>query len=121
MPKINNEKILAALVTCGSVRKAAKTAGVSETTIRDRLNDPAFHKRYEKAKTAVLTEACDTISSRLTAAVDCLSDVMEDEQNSATVRVSAADSILRHGLRYIETANILTRLDVLEQLQNNKQ
>ena len=114
MQKLNDEKILGALLAAGSVRKAAKIADVSEATIRNRLNDEAFRTQYEKAKAAVLSEACDAISARLTLAVDTLCEVLDSTETAATVRVSAADSLLRHGLRYIEAANILTRLDALE-------
>lgn len=119
MPKLNNEKILAALVTCGSIRKAASIAGVSESTVRARLDDPVFRERYDKAKTAILSEACDAITARLTLAIDTLCEVLDNTENAATVRVSAADSLLRHGLRYIEAANILARLDALERAQDN--
>ena len=54
MQKLNDEKILGALLAAGSVRKAAKIADVSEATIRNRLNDEAFRTQYEKAKAAVL-------------------------------------------------------------------
>lgn len=117
MATMNNEQILAALVATGSVRKAAKIADVSEATIRNRLNDEAFREQYEQAKAAVLSEACDAISARLTLAIDTLCEVLEDEKNAATVRVSAASEILRQGLRYLEAGNILTRLDALEKAQ----
>ena len=116
----NNEQILAALVATGSVRAAAKAVGVSETTIRARLNDPDFRKEYETAKGAILTEACDSLAARLTHAVEVLVDVLDNTENAATVRVSAADSLLRHALRYIEMGNILLRLDALEQRTNNE-
>lgn len=91
-----------------------KSCGVSETTIRARLNDPDFRAQYEKAKSEILTEACDALSARLTSAVDALYRVLDDDSTPATVKVSAADAILRHGLRYVETANIIRRLDALE-------
>ena len=116
----NNEQILAALVATGSVRAAAKAVGVSETTIRARLNDPDFRKEYETAKGAILAEACDSLAARLTHAVEVLVDVLDNTENAATVRVPAADSLLRHGLRYIEMGNILLRLDALEQRTNNE-
>lgn len=116
----NDETILAALIACGSVRAAAKVACVSETTIRARLNDPDFRKEYETAKGAVLTEACDSLAARLTHAVDVLVEVLDNTENAATVRVTAADSLLRHGLRYIEMGNILLRLDALEQRTNGE-
>ena len=113
--KGNSEKILAALITCGSVRAAAKSANVSESTIRNRLADPIFREKYQSAKSAILEEACDALSARLTLAVDSLCQVLENEKNPATVRISAADSVLRHGLKYVEAANILRRLDALEE------
>lgn len=120
MARKNDEQILAALVACGSVRAAAKAVGCSETTIRVRLNDPDFRKEYETAKGAVLTEACDSLAARLTHAVDVLVEVLDNTENAATVRVTAADSLLRHGLRYIEMGNILLRLDALEQRTNGE-
>lgn len=115
MQKLNDEKILGALLAAGSVRKAAKIADVSEATIRNRLNDEAFRTQYEKEKAAVLSEACDAVSARLTLAADTLCEVLENDATPATVKVSAADGLLRHGLRYIEVANVLRRLDALEQ------
>jgi transposase len=120
MQRKNDEIVLSALIAAGSIRTAAKIANVSESTIRTRLNDPDFRERYEQAKKAILTEACDALSSCLTRAIDTLREVIEDTKNAPTVRVSAASEILRYGLRYIEVANILTRLDALEQRTNHE-
>ena len=120
MQRKNDEIVLSALISAGSIRTAAKSANVSESTIRTRLNDPDFRERYEQAKKAILTEACDALSARLTLAIDTLCEVLEDTKNAPTVRVSAADALLRHGLRYIEMANILARLDALEQRTNHE-
>lgn len=117
---ISNEKIMSALIATGSVRAAAKAACISETSIRTRLNDPDFRAEYEKAKSEILTEACDALAARLTLAVDVLCDVLDSDATPATVKVSAADSILRQGLRYVEAANILRRLDALEQRTNGE-
>ena len=117
---ISNEKIMSALIATGSVQAAAKAACVSETTIRARLNDADFRAEYEKAKSEILTEACDALAARLTLAVDVLCDVLDSDATPATVKVSAADSILRQGLRYVEAANILRRLDALEQRTNGE-
>lgn len=114
-----DEAILAALISCGSIRKAAKIAGVAESTVRKRLNDETFRERYEQAKDGILSEACDALSARLTLAIDTLSEVLADTENAASVRVSAADAMLRHGLRYVEAANILARLDALEKAQED--
>ena len=118
---MNDETIIASLLSYGSIRRAAKCIECSETTIRKRLQDEVFRKQYETAKAEILSEACNTISANLSRAIDTLSEVLDDNTNPATVRISAADSILRHGLRYIEAANILTRIDALEALQRDKE
>ena len=84
------------------------------------MNDPDFREMYDKAKGEVLTEACDALTARLTLAVDSLSDVLEDDKSPVTAKISASDSILRHGLKYLEAANILRRLDALEAAQENE-
>ena len=112
--KINDEKVLAALISCGSVRKAAERSGVSVYTITKRLNTDDFRAKYEALKNNILTEACDSLTARLTLAIDTLCSVAEDETQNASIRVSASDSILRHGLRYVELAQIKTRLDRIE-------
>lgn len=109
--KINDEKVLAALISCGSVRKAAER---SVYAITKRLNTDDFRAKYEALKNNILTEACDSLTARLTLAIDTLCSVAEDETQNASIRVSASDSILRHGLRYVELAQIKTRLDRIE-------
>lgn len=119
MARKNDEQILAALIATGAVRPAAKVAGVSETTVRTRLADPDFRAQYEKAKSEILLEACDALSARLTSAVDALSSVLDADSTPATAKITAADAILRHGLRYVEVANVLRRLDALEKRTND--
>ena len=46
-----------------------------------------------------------------------LAKVMTDSETAATVRVSAADSVLRHGLRYVEQYEIIKRIEALEAKQ----
>ena len=118
--KISDEKVLAALLENGSIRKAAAALGCSAGCVRDRLKDEQFKKQYEDAKAAALNEATDNLSIKLTTAVDVLAKVMTDSETAATVRVSAADSVLRHGLRYVEMFDVLKRLEALEAAQKAK-
>lgn len=113
----NDEKILAALVTAGSVRTAASVAGVSESTVRNRLKDADFRAAYEAIKSELLQGATAAMLSKLETATETISDVMNDAENPANVRVSAADSLLRHCLRYLATAEIERRLSALEEAQ----
>ena len=120
MERITDERILAALLTAGSVRAAARSANVSEATVRNRLADPDFRARYDRLRGELLQEAAAGLTAKLESATATMAEIMEDGQNPASVRVSAADAVLRHGLRYIEAGNILRRLDALEAAQEEK-
>ena len=120
MERINDERILAALLTAGSVRAAAKSASVSEGTIRNRLSDPDFRAEFDKLRGELLQEAAQGLTAKLESATATMTEIMEDGQNPASVRVSAADAVLRHALRYVEAADILRRLDALEAAQEEK-
>ena len=113
----NDEKILAALVTAGSVRTAASVAGVSESTVRNRLKDADFRAAYEAIKSELLQGATAAMLSKLETATETISDVMNNAENPANVRVSAADSLLRHCLRYLATSDIERRIAALEASQ----
>ena len=107
MERLNDETILAALISCGSVRRAAKVADCSETTIRTRLTDGEFKAQYTAAKAAILDEACDALTARLTRAIDTLCDVLDNTENAATMRLSAVEAVLRRYLRYLEARFII--------------
>ena len=117
---VTDERLLALLIEHGSVTRVAKIAGVSRNAIYMRLRqNEDFRTKYEEAKNAVLQDACGAISTKLETAAAVLYDVATNDRAAATVRVSAADSLLRHGLRYIEQGEILKRLDALEAAQRD--
>lgn len=112
---VTDERLLALLIEHGSVTRVAKIAGVSRNAIYMRLRqNEDFRTKYEEAKNAVLQDACGAISTKLETAAAVLYDVATNDRAAVSVRVSAADSLLRHGLRYIEQGEILKRLDALE-------
>lgn len=114
---LDDEKILASLIAGGSVRKASQIAGVSISTVRNRLSDSEFRARYESEKAQILQATVDELTACLSDAVSALVATLDDEKTPATVKVSAADSLLRHGLRYIEVAGLEKRIAALEEAQ----
>ena len=115
--KYSDEQILEAMLMAGSAKQAAKRLGCSLSCVRDRLSKPTFKAKYEQAKKDALGDAIDSLKIRMSSAVDVLSATMTKEDTPATVKVSAADAILRHGLRYIEMFDVLKRLEALEAKQ----
>ena len=116
--KVTDEAILGALLATGSNRAAAKALGVSEKTIRSRLQKPDFRARYEDLKNGMVEAVADEIAANLSGAVQTIVEVMKDPNNNASVRFQAAGELLRTALRYFEAGKFERRITALEATQN---
>lgn len=115
MPKIvSDAKLLETLLTYGNAERAAKALGISRTAIFKRLQNDAFRAEYNAAQTAIIGAVALEMTAILSDAVGALHDVVTDDIATDSARISAANALLTHCNRYIETANILRRLDALE-------
>lgn len=120
-PVYADEIILAALLQGGSIRKAAALVPCGVTTIRERLRNDDFRRQYDALKGELLQEAAGELSAKMGAAVERLSEIMDNADNSAAVRVQAAGELLRQGLKYVAVAEIERRVAALEAVQEGEQ
>ena len=74
-------------------------------------------KTAEKAQ--ILEHASNAAQSRLNDAVDVMAQVMADGENAPSVRVQAADALIRHTMKLLELNDISRRLDSLERSMEN--
>lgn len=111
---IDDEKILASLISCPTVRSAAESCGISEEVIYSRLRDNSFCSRYDDLKLQLLQETIDTLQKQISLAVNVLVEVAEDDTNPSGSRVSASEAIFRNFVRLDEHSNVLRRLAALE-------
>jgi len=102
-------------LTYPTVRQASQAINVPESTIYLRLKDTDFLARYNTAKTAMLEDACRFLQTKLQEATDTILTIMRDTEVAPMVRLHAARSIYEHCARMTEIADIMTRLDSLEQ------
>lgn len=107
-------KVLQALLTCPTQASAAQAAGIGLTTLKRYLSNDEFQREYQKAVSGLIAEAASQAKQSLSPALSTLREVMQDADQNGQVRVSAARSLLEFGLRLIEQADVLTRLDALE-------
>ena len=112
--KVTDEKLLEMLLVHGGVRGAAAVLGISENAIYKRLKDDSFRQRYDSMQGVMLSSAAAAMVNVLDEAVAALKAVLTDPQTSAGLKVNAANALLNHCCRYVETSNILRRLDALE-------
>lgn len=111
---VNDERIIAALLTTTSISDAAKECKISKTTIYQRLKDPEFNTKYHTACRELLRDHTAALQAHMGEAIATMVEVMADKRNSPQTRVNAADNILRHGVKLTETVDILERLKELE-------
>ncbi|MBE7009105.1 MAG: hypothetical protein E7422_08230 [Ruminococcaceae bacterium] len=117
--KVTDEKLLEMLLVCGGTGGAASALGISRNAIYKRLQDPVFRSQYEAAQGIILSAAAASLTAALDDAVGCLRDVMGSCSASPAIKIQAANAILTHCNRYVESANIVRRLDELEEAADN--
>lgn len=108
------QKALAALLTSPSKAAAAKAAGIAPRTLRDYLADPEFQAAYRDAFGNMVEDATRQAQQAISPAMSTLREIVEDREEDAQARISAARAILSHGLKLTETTDILNRLQELE-------
>jgi AcrR family transcriptional regulator len=113
MPKITNkEKVLIALVETSSIRDAAKSSGISEATIYSFLKDKEFLSDYRNARRQTVETAIAQMQNAASEAVERLKELQYCENPAVAAR--CAQIIFENSVKGLETTDILTRLEALE-------
>lgn len=113
MPKrTNEEKALAALLNCNSIRDAAKSCGLSEETIYRYLKEPGFVSQYRDARRQAVEYAISKLQKTTGDAVETLERNLHCENPAVEVRT--AQIILENAMKGIELTDLIERLERLE-------
>ena len=99
---ISDEQIIAALMQQGTIRAAAAAAGIAERTIYDRMKSKDFRAEYMAAKTEIIRAAVFSINSKLSAAVETVSEIMQDPATNNAVRLQAAQIIINNAAKFAQ-------------------
>lgn len=100
------EAVIAALLTEPTYSAAAKTAGVSETTLYRWLHMPAFRAAYRSARRELIEAAVGRIQAATGQAVETLVAVARQGRREGD-RVRAAVALLEHACRGLHEADVL--------------
>lgn len=110
------QKALLALLTNPTKEKAAAAAGITAKTLRSYLADPEFQAEYKKAFASLVEDATRQAQQAIEPALSTLREVVEDGGESPQFRISAARSILEYSLKLTEQNDIMTKLQELEKV-----
>ena len=109
------ELLLSALLTHATVREAAASVNIPETTAYNHLRDPEFNEEYRQRKRQAVAEASDFLQSRLNEAAQAVRSLMNNEKVSPRTRLDAARTLLEYGYKAFTDTEILQRIEQLEQ------
>lgn len=109
------QRALAALIRSPTIEAAATAAGIGYTTLRRWLKeDDAFRSAYQAELTGLVEAAAAQAKQSLAPALSTLREIVEDPEVGAAARISAARALLDYGLKLTEIADIIPRLEALE-------
>ncbi|MBA3804103.1 MAG: hypothetical protein H0X14_00080 [Acidobacteria bacterium] len=108
------EQALAALLSLGEVKAAAKKAKVGETTLWRWLKEETFSREYRDARRRLVETCVARLMADSTAASKALREITEDKSAPASARVAAARAILEHSIKGVEVLDLEPRLREIE-------
>ena len=108
------EEAIAALLVHRNTEEAARAVGIAPKTLLRWLQIPEFQAALRSAKLAAFSQTTGRLHQMSSAAVSTLGKVMVDPATPPATKVRAADSILNHTIKAIETENLEARLSELE-------
>jgi hypothetical protein len=107
-----DDGLVAALAAGASAAAAAEKAGVSERTVRRRLEDPAFRARVDEARADLVRLAVGRLADVGALAGDTLAELVK--AGPPAVRLGAARSILEFMLRGAEVDTLARQVSDLK-------
>lgn len=92
----SDEVLVAALVEHGTIREAAKAAGIGERTFYERMKTGSFRNLYYNATADVLRGAVFNMNRQIQGAIDATAEIMNDKGVNPATRLQAAQTILNN-------------------------
>ena len=99
---VSDEEIVAALLSSGSIQEAAQAAGIAPRTIYDRMGTREFRAVYSAAKSDVIRQAVFSMCGNIATAVNVIIGIMNNEENPAGTRLSAAKLLLDNAGKFTD-------------------
>lgn len=94
--QVDDELIIASLVSHRTIKEAALSIGITERTVYTRMRDAEFEQAYKCARTDILRGAVSEVSRQVQDALGVIGEIMHSEDASAQVRLNAAAMILTY-------------------------
>src|SRR5437879_1994699 len=108
------EETIAALFSQRNIEEAARVARTGTKTLFRWLRMPEFQDAYRQARREAYSQSIARLHPTSSAAVSTLLQIMVDRRRRRASRVRAADRVLEHTAKAIETDDIGARVSELD-------
>ena len=112
-------KAIVALLQKPTIQKAAKSAGIGETTIHRWLADDSFQTVYLQAKRRLVSHAIARIQNASGEAVDVLVEIFRDKDNPPSTRLTAARTVLEMAMKAVGSDEFETGFSEFEKMMGS--
>jgi len=120
MNNAKKELLMAALLKFPTIREAAKSAKIPETTAFRILKDKEFAEEYKTRKKQIVEESNSYLRSQTIQASKILVHLMTNPQTPAQTRYNASKTVLEFDGKNAEREEILERITHLESIIGEK-
>lgn len=117
--KATDEQIIAALLSTGTIQAAAAAVGLSPRTVYTRMQTGDFQALYKAAKADLIRAAVFNINNQVQAAINTVTEIMQDESNNPAIRLQAAQTILNNAGKFAQRLQT-DETSVTMQLESNR-
>jgi hypothetical protein len=114
------EAAISALLISRNLEEAARSVGISLSTLIRWMRLPEFDKAYRDARRSAFSQSVARLQQASGAAVTVLLKVLLDPRTPPGTKVRAADSVLDHAAEAIELEDIEPRIADLERVAADK-
>lgn len=96
---VSDEMIISALLSNSTNAAAAEELNISETYLYKRMRSPEFQDLFSEAKKILFKSCLEQTQRSIMDAVGTMIDIMNDTENSAQVRLNAAQAVVTAATR----------------------
>jgi hypothetical protein len=114
-----DHRLLLALACGASVEVAARTVGISESTIRRRLHEKRFSARLTQMRSDMAVRVADQLTAASTEGARTMVELMK-QGNPPSVRLGASRAVVELSMKSRENADLQQRMAELERRLGGK-
>ena len=119
--RITDSALISALLTRPTIKQAAESVGLSEQAVYSRLRKVDFRTKLQNARDNQFQVISSKLEDANFLALDTLVSLLADKETSAGVKVRASQTLLDLSLKNREQADILTRIQNLEEMLKSQE